>query len=149
VMSAWRRRAIDQFPRLKPGIEKCEGIRVFWIDLWVDFESAHEAPMDEVFIEKVYDYARWCFYYAHNPKITFAVARHFYGYLPTEPLIRREVPKWLKPGDFEGFREVFRYQIGDDDLERFSREYYEAGNQKGMREERFKLEFGRVIGSKR
>ena len=123
-MSTWRRIAIEKLPQHRKLIQESESLGMLWVDLWVRFVNAHRPPVDEATVKGTYDFASWCVGNADKDIATSTIC-HFYEDLPTEPLVRRELPKHMNREDFLGLTEVFEYHLTAEDHQRFVSEFLE------------------------
>jgi hypothetical protein len=124
-MSAWRRIAIEKFSQHRELVERSESVGMLWVDLWVIFANAHRPPVDEMTIRKVYEFAGWCVAESRSIDIATSAVCHFYEHLPTEALLRRELPKYMSRQDFLGMSEVFKYHLSPKEHAAFVREFLE------------------------
>jgi hypothetical protein len=121
-MSNWRRIAIEKLPQHRKLIEDSESVGMLWVDLWLRFVHAHQPPIDDATITGTYEFASWCLIGSDNADITSSAICHFYEELPTEPLVRRELPKHMTAADLIGMKEVFEYHLTAEEHERFMNE---------------------------
>ena len=124
-MSTWRRIAIEKLPQHRKLIEDSESVGMLWVDLWLKFVDAHRPPVDEATVKATYEFASWCLADSENADIATSTICHFYEHLPTEPLVRRELPKHMTRQDFLGLVQVFDYHLSAEEHERFVSEFLE------------------------
>lgn len=124
-MSAWREIAIQKVPQHRRLIEESESVGMLWIDLWLRFVDAHRPPVDESTVKGIYDFASWCLSDSADEEIWNATICGFYEQLPTEPLVRRELPKHMSRDDFIGMKEIFEYHLTAEEHELFMNEFPE------------------------
>ena len=134
-MDTWRHIAIQKVPRHRQLIEESESIGMLWIDLWLRFVDAHSPPIDESTVKGIYEFASWCLTDSDNEEICGSTLCSFYEALPTEPLVRRELPKHMSREDFIGMKEIFEYHLTPEEHKLFMNEFFEA-------EERLSLDAG-------
>jgi hypothetical protein len=125
-MSAWRRIAIEKLRQHRGLIERCESVGRLWVDLWLIFVAAHRPPADEATIKSVYEFAAWCLAESRNGGIATSTVCHFYEHLPTEPLVRWELPRYMSRQDFLGMSEVFKYHLSAEEHAAFVRDFMEG-----------------------
>jgi hypothetical protein len=118
-MSTWRRIAIAKLPQHRKLIQESESVGMLWVDLWLRFVDAHRPPVDDASVKSTYEFASWCLGGADNADIASSTICHFYEHLPTEPLVRRELPKHMTREDFLGLTEVFKYHLTAEEHQRF------------------------------
>jgi hypothetical protein len=93
-LSAWRRRAIEQFPELRPWFEDEQATpHTMWFELLPLCHDAH-VEGNRATLKKIYDYAEWCFR-QENPRVINAVAVSFYEHLIDEPGTYNAMPDWV------------------------------------------------------
>ena len=124
-MSAWREIAIQKVPRHRRLIEESESVGMLWVDLWLRFVDAHRPAVDESTVKGIYDFASWCLTDSGDEEICNAAICGFYEQLPTEPLVRRELPKHMSRDDFVGMKELFEYHLTAEEHELFMNEFPE------------------------
>ena len=125
-MSAWRQIAIEKLPQQRRLIEESESVGMLWDDLWLIFVYAHQPSIDESTVKGVYEFASWCLIGSNNEEIQSSAICHFYEHLPTESLVRQELPKHMSREDFIGMKEVFEYHLTAEEHKRFMNEFFEA-----------------------
>jgi hypothetical protein len=113
-------------------IEKSDGLMALWIELCSKFERAYMTPVDNEFIGRVYDYARWC---SRRPPVSddpgndplTCVCCAFFEHVLTIPAARREMYRWFSVADVMASKRVFSHLIGEDDFEKLVAELRAAG----------------------
>ncbi len=122
-MSVWRKEAIKRLPRLRQAIEGSESVGVLWIELWHRFTDAHrsEEP-DDVTIEGIYQFARWCRNESHNDDVLTTVMTHFYEDLPTDKYVCERIHSFMAKNEFIMTGEAFKYHLSSDEHEQFMRQ---------------------------
>ena len=130
-MSAWRRVAIEKLPKQKALIAKSESVGMMWQDLWFVFVDAHSEPIDEATIRGVYEFAEWTLKESHSGDILTSTCCHFYESLPTEPLVRAKLPKFMSQQDVLGLSEIFKYHLTSEEHKEFMKEF--AGEHKSLK----------------
>jgi len=124
-MSTWRRIAIEKLPQHRKLIQESESVGMLWVDLWLIFIDAHRPPIDDAIVKATYAFASWCLAGSENADIATSTICHFYEHLPTEPLVRRELPKHMDREDVLGLKEVFEYHLTAEEHQRFVNEFLE------------------------
>ena len=128
-MEAWKEKALDIFPERQAWIEELleddrEG--ALWFGLLTEFEAAYEkSPIDEDFIRRVYEYAWWCLDPALGEDMVSAVVIYFFEQLPTNEAVRRDLPSRMTREEFLGVKELFRYNLTEEEYEAFIKEFLE------------------------
>lgn len=75
--------------------------------------------------KSVYEFANWCIADSRNDEIATLAICHFYEHLPTEPLVRRELSRYMARQEFLAMSEVFKYHLSPEDHSSFVREFLE------------------------
>jgi hypothetical protein len=122
-MSAWRRIAIEKIPKLRELIERCESVGMLWVDLWLRFVDAHREPVDEVTIRGVYEFTKWTCQDSRSDEIATSTCCHFYESLPTEPLVRAQLRRFMTREEILGCSEIFKYHLSQDEHREFMKEF--------------------------
>ena len=125
-MTTWRQIAIQKVPQHRRLIEESESVGMLWVDLWLIFVAAHRPPVDESTVKGIYEFASWCLTDSDSDEICNSTICHFYETLPTEPLVRQELPKHMSREDFIGMKQVFEYHLTAEEHELFMNEFFEA-----------------------
>ena len=118
-MSAWRRAAIKRIPTQRALVERSESVGMLWVDLWLCFVDAHREPVDEKTIRGVYDFAKWTCEEARNDEMATSTCCHFYEHLPTEPLVRAQLRKFMTRGEVSELSAIFKYHLSEEEYLRF------------------------------
>lgn len=93
-MASWRRRALEQFPELRPSLNDPEyTIYRLFFDLLPMAVEAHRAG-DDLRLAPIYEYDEWC---AREPseQLWNPAGVAFYEHLFDQPSLRSAVPRWL------------------------------------------------------
>ena len=123
-MSAWRRKAAALFPDRRSTVEHAPSVYQLWFELLLDLQGSYRAiPRDDDRIERIYDFAAWCFAPKQNPELRGAVAVSFYEHLADFGPARRELPNRLTREQFEELLPAFRVVLEPDQFEAFRREF--------------------------
>ena len=123
-MSAWRRIAIERLPSLQKEIASADNIHVLWVELRSAMNRVYaQEPIDDAVIAAIYGYGSWCLTQARNDGIATAALFGFYEHLPTDPLIRVDVGRWLSVADFDGLRNIFAYHLTPREVNEFAQEF--------------------------
>ena len=125
-MSEWRRIASEKLPGLQKLISNANSPIALWNQLSFELTRAYEQkPIDEKRVAAIYDYAYWCLTHPRNDDLNSAVCVCFYEDLPTHPLVRRDLARWLSSEDFDGLQSIFAYHLDKKEQEAFVREFRE------------------------
>jgi|GEM_PF-1368715 len=140
-MSAWRREAIRLLPELKKEAIAADEAGMFFIDLRCAFEQAHRAtPQDDDFIQRCYDYARWCVeqgdtanhrdasgrLMASSNDLMTMIAVHFWEHLFDQRTIREALPRFVTRDELWGWRDFLIYRNGREGFEKYLQEFVDA-----------------------
>jgi hypothetical protein len=125
-MSAWKRIAIEKIPKQRELIERSESVGMLWVDLWLRFIDAHHEPVDEATIRGVYEFAKWTCKDSRSDEMATSTCCHFYEHLPTEPLVRAQLRRFMTREDISGLAEIFKYHLTPDEHREFMREFSTA-----------------------
>lgn len=138
-MSLWRRTAIERFHSLQKEIAAADNPYGVWIELRYQMNRAYERePVDDGSIAAIYGYGSWCLTGTRNAELATAAIVCFYEHLPTDPLIRADVGRWLSVDDFNGLKNVFGYHLNEREVDDFALEFLAqkkrmAGGQRPVR----------------
>jgi hypothetical protein len=122
-MSAWRRIAIDKIPKQRDLIERSESVGMLWVDLWFRFIDVHREPIDEETIRGIYEFAKWTCKDSRSDDMATSTCCHFYEGLPTNPLVRAQLRRFMTREEIIGFSDIFKYHLSDDEHREFMREF--------------------------
>lgn len=122
-MSAWRRVATEKIPKQRQLIQRSESLGMLWVDLWLRFLDAHHEPVDEETIHGVYEFAKWTCVESRDAEMATSTCCHFYENLPTEPLVRARLRRFMTREDVMGLAEVFKYHLTEEEHREFMREF--------------------------
>ena len=122
-MSAWRRIATEKIPKQRELIQRSESVGMLWVDLWFQFLDAHREPVDEETIRGVYEFAKWTCMESRDAEIATSTCCHFYEDLPTSPLVRERLLRFMTREDVMGLAEVFKYHLTEEEHREFMREF--------------------------
>ncbi len=121
-MSAWRRIATEKIPKQRELIERSASVGMLWVDLWFRFVEAHHEPLDEETIRGEYEFARWTCKDSQSAEMATSTYCHFYEHLPTEPLVRAQLRRFMTREDILQLAEVFKYHLSPDEHRAFMSE---------------------------
>src|SRR6266404_7185482 len=109
-MSTWRRKAIETFPDLHHEFEK-PSISIYGVffELLPRVRDAH-ARDDTIELQRIYDFARWCFEQEHGD-LSNAAAVAFYEHLVDEPGTRDQIPRRIPPKIFKACESLFQDRL--------------------------------------
>lgn len=113
-MSAWRRAAIEFLPSQRELVERSEFVGMLWVELWFLSCDAHRPPVNDAIIRGSYQFAEWTLRNTHDDDMATFTCCHFYEDLPEEPLVRKQMPKYLSRADVLGLSDIFKQRIGAD-----------------------------------
>jgi hypothetical protein len=122
-MSVWRRIAAEKIPKQRELIQRSESVGMLWVDLWFRFVDAHREPVDEETIRGVYEFAKWTCKDSRSDEIATSTCCHFYESLPTEPLVRAQLRRFMTPEEILGFSEIFKYHLSEGEHREFMQEF--------------------------
>ena len=109
-MSAWRRKALESFPDLRHEFAQSDvTIYQVFFELLPRVQAAH-ARSDTLELQRIYDFARWCFQ-QKSEDIWNAAGVAFYEHLVDEPTTLSQIPRWLQPDVFEGCKGLFEARL--------------------------------------
>jgi hypothetical protein len=115
-VSAWRRKAIDQFPELGKKLndrEEVFSINALWFELLsLTGEALREG--DENLLRRIYDFAHWCD--SQGGELTNAVAVSFYEHLFDARWMRPLVVPWLTQKVIGDIRPLWVARLSSDDM---------------------------------
>ena len=122
-MSAWRRIATEKIPKQRELIQHSENVGMLWVDLWFRFVDAHREPVDEETIRGVYEFAKWTCKDSRSDDMATSTCCHFYESLPTEPLVRAQLRRFMTREEILGLAEIFKYHLTPEEHQEFMREF--------------------------
>lgn len=122
-MSAWRRKAITYLPMCKKCIEQAGSIHELWIELWFEFQKAHNVPKNIPLVRGVYAFAGWCLTQSGNQNIQSATIVNFFESIPTDRQVREELSAQMSVEDFYGMEQAFRYHLTQEEYQAFVAEF--------------------------
>ena len=106
---------------------------VLWTEISLRLADTYEsATPDADFISRIYKFAFWCL--AQPPAdsadsdLSTAVAVAFIEDIPLHPRVAADLHRWLSTEDFDGFTELFRYHLDENQFSAFRREFLEKKN---------------------
>lgn len=122
-MSAWRRRALEAFPERRDIILRATGPYVMFAELFGELRSAYRAvPSDRDLIERVYDFAEWCFAPTQNPNLRNAAAVSFCEHVPDLGPARPDLARRFTPATWRELQPLLYQMLPEDAYEAFRRE---------------------------
>jgi hypothetical protein len=121
--------AMKTFPDLQGKIEEASGPIALWIDLNNELVSAYDqqTPDDER-IRKIYAYADWCIDQPQSDDpslddVSSAAAVGLIEDIPMDERISNDLHRWMSAETFEGYENLFRYHLSEEQFQRFSQEF--------------------------
>ena len=125
-MSAWRRKALELIPELRPVIEKAESPTALWIELFCHFTNT-AANADDAALRPILMYAFWCVSPAAGalPSDTStAVWCGFFENLGNRKDLWGRFRSWFSPAQFEQISPAFMYFLSDEEMKEVNEAYY-------------------------
>lgn len=121
-MPPWKQKAEEMFPELASRFEEADTPYLLWFELREAFERAYaQSPRDESLIRRIYQYSYWCVGQPEGQTaeddLATCVAVCFYEHIPQHSAAREDMPRWWKPEDLAGERNIFSYRLS---LEQFA-----------------------------
>lgn len=125
-MSAWRRKALELIPKLRPVIEKAESPMALWIELYAHFtRSAPNA--DDSTLRPILMYAFWCVSPAAGALPSDASTAVWCGFFENRGK-RKELwgrfRAWFLPAQFKQISPAFMYFLSDEEMRAVNEAYY-------------------------
>lgn len=119
-MKSWKRVAMKYLPEMRKDIKSSINIYDMWLFLWIAFKEHYEhTPVNRDLIKRFYKFANWCVWDAESEEIANAAAINFYEYLPTIEAVRQDIPFNMVKEDFIGMKNLFRYNLSEEEFEQF------------------------------
>ena len=133
-MQDWRAKALEYFPDLRELIEQESGPMGLWIELYHTLLISYEKkPIDDERIGRIYDYAAWCFDQPETGSVetdpSSAVAVSFVEDIPLNQSISDDLHRWMSVESFDGFENLFRYHLSDEQYQKFATDFREKKRQ--------------------
>ena len=113
---------MEKIPKQRELIQRSESVSMLWVELWFRFVDAHQEPVDEETIRGVYEFAAWTCADSQSDEMATSTCCHFYEELPTEPLVRAQMRRFMTREDILGLSEIFKYHMTPDEHREFMRE---------------------------
>ena len=113
-MSAWRRKALQLFPKLKQELNDREyTIYLLYFDLLPTLKDAHRLNDTEA-LRKIYGFAEWCCL-QREKELWNPAGVCFYEHLFDENWLWHEVLPWLSPQVIQQVHSLWQWRLGDGD----------------------------------
>jgi len=126
-MSAWRRKAIEAFPDLRGEFQAPDTtIYQVFFELLPRVRAAH-ARGDKSELQRIYNFARWCFQQQQAEDLQNAAAVAFYEHLVDEPETMGAIPRWLQPDVFAGCKDLFAARLEPAQFRELDNRYADRG----------------------
>jgi hypothetical protein len=126
-MSEWRRKAMATFPDRAGTLSRATSIHDLWFTLLQDLQAAYRSvPPDSDLLERIWQFAAWCFNPKRDKAVQGAVAVSFYEHLPHFGPARRELPDRLTRLAFDRLLPAFKVTLTTEELAVFIREFLRA-----------------------
>jgi len=129
VLEHWLAKALECFPELEEEINRSQGGPLgLWGNLYDELEKAYEAqPINEDLIARIYGYAAWCFRQPETGEIetdlSDAAAVGLVESIPLNKRVSDDLYRWMSQETFDGFENLFRYHLSDQEYARFSLDF--------------------------
>jgi hypothetical protein len=111
-VSAWRRKALEDFPELRqplaPGGEIHSFFEFVVYELRPLVVTAHRANNEDL-LTRIYNYAEWAHQQSWDLWNTIGIS--FYEHIFDEPRPLADVVRWLSPRIVQAHRELWRTQL--------------------------------------
>jgi hypothetical protein len=114
-MSTWRQKAIDIAPELKKDFQDPDLSPYTVFSALLDLLLQAHRDNNSTRIEKIYDYAGWCFR-QKNQTLWNAAGVSFYEHLGDNELVFSQCTKWLKKDIYFDVRDLLALRLGEDKL---------------------------------
>jgi|SRR5271154_529445 len=130
-MENWQAKAREYFPEFQTEIDgNSLGPSGVWIDLYTALTGAYEThPVNDNLIERIFDYAAWCFEQPETNDIdsdlSSAVAVALIENIPLSRSVSDDLHRWMAVETFEGFENLFRYHLTGDQFAKFRSDFLE------------------------
>lgn len=134
-MSAWRRKAIELLPELRPIIEKADSPTALWIDLSAHFANI-AAEAEDSTLRPILMYAFWCLSPAAGAspsEVSEAVHGGFFWMLARHKELWGRFRSWFSPSQFEQIVPAFMYSLSEKELKELKEAYYGSAKSRGRR----------------
>ena len=122
-MQEWKRKALEILPEIQDDILESDNPMYLWIMIVLAFDEAYEEPRNEGFIERVYDYEKWCLEQNEgegetaDEHLLTCVATAFWEHIPTNNATRKDMPRWFSLDEVLANQHFFRYHLSDGNFE--------------------------------
>jgi hypothetical protein len=84
-------------------------------------------PFNDDLIGRIYDYAAWCFAQPQRENaendLSSATAVGLIEDIPLDRKVSEDLYRWMSIESFEGFENLFRYHLGEDEYRVFHDEF--------------------------
>jgi hypothetical protein len=125
-MEDWQSKALNLFPDVDAAIDR--GPMGLWVDLHLALIAAYdESPVNDDLIGRIYDFAAWCLKQPETgdaeTDLSSAAAVGLIEDIPLERRVSEDLYRWLSVETFEGFENLFRYHLSDEEYRRFHDEF--------------------------
>ena len=122
-MSAWRRKALETFPDRRDVILRATGPYVLFAELLGELRAAYrEEPPNRDLIDRVYQYAEWCFAPKQNRTLRNAAAVSFYEHVPDFGPARADLARRFTPAMWLELQPLLLRMLPATSYEAFARE---------------------------
>jgi hypothetical protein len=128
-VAGWRRKALELFPERTLMVREPGGVYTLLRNLLAELEHAYrmDAP-DREFIERVYEFAAWCFGPRQNPYLRNAVAVSFYEHLPAFGPARSDLARQFTPTMWSELQPLLHQMLPPRDYDAFAAEIHSLGH---------------------
>ncbi len=130
-MEYWLEKAAEYLPGLEDLLTREQampGPMAMWIDLHFELVKAYDtSPPNDDLIRGIYDFAAWCLAQPQtddaSTDLPTAVAVALIEHLPLDRHVAQDLHRWMSVKSFEGFENLFRYHLSDEEYRQFSKEF--------------------------
>jgi hypothetical protein len=134
-VAAWRRKALELFPDKPSMIREPGGVYALLSNLRAELELAYRAENpDRDFIERVYQFAAWCFGTRQNVYLRNAVAVSFYEHLPAFRPARGDLARQFTPQMWAELQPLLHRMLPKQDYDAFAFEIHSLGHDRSTHE---------------
>ncbi|HET9839023.1 MAG TPA: hypothetical protein VFR84_12365 [Candidatus Angelobacter sp.] len=135
-MENWLTKAQNSFPELQGFLFEQhfhDTPMALWIDLFDLLQMAYaQQPANDDLIGRIYDYAAWCFAQPDADDVendlSDATAVGFIESIPLAKKACEDLYRWMSIESFEGFKNLFRYHLSEEQYEVFREDFLRKKN---------------------
>lgn len=138
-MEDWYAKAQTLFPELQGFLfenHDRENPMGLWVDLFYMLHSAYEeVPANDDLIGRIYDYAAWSFEQPEREDAEYdlsdATAIGLIESIPLDKKAAQDLYRWMSPKSFDGFENLFRYFLSDEQFHAFREDFMQKSKAYG------------------